>query len=112
MRYTQKFEDKYDLVGDSDDNVKEFVKNCGGILDKLGRLEDIEEELGIDLVTLSKASFAEALYFKSDKTNRIEYKPFTAMSIKYKTIIFGFDSTIVEFKDYGKTWALTKEELL
>ena len=80
-------------------------------INKLGQLEDIEEELGIDLITLFKASFAEALYFKSNKTNRIEYKPFTAMSIKHKTIFFAFDSTIIEFKDYGKTWALTKDEL-
>lgn len=87
------------------------MESQSAVLNKLGQLEDFEEKLDIDLVTLFKASFAESLYFKSNKTNRIENKPFTAMSIKYKTIIFGFDSTIVEFKDYGKTWALTKEEL-
>lgn len=106
-----------------------IIPQTNDIIDKLGQLEDIEDELGIDLITLCKAI-----------KNGIHVKP-----QKYKTIFGAFitpdhfrnsvltiteliggwafvhtdrykfpDENIVGewfFKDYGKTWALTKEEL-
>lgn len=76
---------------------------------KLGQLEDIEEELGIDLITLWKAI-----------NNRI----FIRTDCNYHFVGFGYleqdskgdwywDTIDGNFylKDYGKTWALTKEEL-
>lgn len=79
--------------------------------EKIKELENIEQELGVDLITILKGLLADKLYFKSNKTGKIEFKRPTASSIKYKSIIFAFDNTVVEFKDYGKTWALTKDEL-
>lgn len=84
---------------------------------KLGQLEDIEDELGIDLITL----------FKALKNGFYGKQPWSDGKIKHytsKTHDFGFDakrlltySTGYEIddeygiKDYGKTWALTKGEL-
>ena len=73
---------------------------------KLRDLEDIEEELGIDLATLIRAS--EHIYIKFG--NEIDdiilpylNVPMKCFETEYKGIYY--------FKDYGITWALTKEEL-
>lgn len=85
---------------------------CGIPIHKLGQLEDIEEELGIELITLFKAYSKPMLYWRyegkivpsNDRTmdfdNRCIYAYVDTMTHK-----------IYEFKDYGKTWALTEEEL-
>ena len=93
--------------------------------DKLGQLEDIEEELGIDLVTLFKALENGAWFVDLRNKNkffamctlcsRIGGKFECAQEeMKFNGFIvldqlFGFGH---ELKNYGKTWALTKEELL
>lgn len=79
---------------------------------KLQELEDIEEEIGISLITLSEAK-KNGVYvlYKQDKSirfveakciNRIELDSF-ALNTTYAGLLY--------FSDYGKTWALTKEEL-
>ena len=77
---------------------------------KLGQLEDIEEELGIDLTTLFKA-LKDGAYFK-DFFGGEKYKPATRC---IHNVLGGYAFVIEPkafyFKDYGKTWALTKEEL-
>lgn len=89
---------------------------------KLGQLEDIEEELGIDIITLAKA-LKEGLWIDhykngdlyhmqmplihSDYDSRREKSPIRV----YLTYQKNGEWHNVEFKDYGKTWALTKEEL-
>lgn len=87
-------------------------------IDKLGQLEDIEEELGIDLITLFKA--LKNGFWSIDKKNHIyKMKPTEgnggAMSFyaSYDCIIKenAYDEQYFLLKDYGKTWALTKEEL-
>ena len=82
-------------------------------IDKLGQLEDVEEKLGIDLVTLFKA-MKDGVYI-SDGHNNIEYQSpsflrFTDCFFQIETDDGLYDS-IHLYKDYGKTWALTKEEL-
>ena len=91
--------------------------NCGRITNdiiynKLGKLEDLEEELGIDILTLFRA-LKEGIFIQSMWDNHEiikevnvdleyssgEYKICPDMQIKRKV------------KDYGKTWALTREEL-
>lgn len=84
---------------------------------KLERLEDIEEELGIDLITLfeiyNKLFEQKFVYFKIGNEIKREYYDRYVIDFKNKEIIsveyelMGFYS----FKDYSKTWALTKEEL-
>ena len=99
------------------------------IFNKLGQLEDIEEENGIDLITLFKA-LKDGFYIKyNDKIVHIFPDKHITINFWYKTInVFippkffidckkGTDylsETIDEeywFKDYGKTFALTREEL-
>ena len=108
-------------------NDKEYApcKNTGWkTFDKLGQLEDIEDELGIDLIILFKA-LKNGVYVRLlDYTKPTFKKTFIDsynMNIKSENIDIrrdilynGFDLTgghLYYFKDYGKTWALTKEEL-
>lgn len=113
MRFTRK------LIGGSFDvPTAQFYAS-----QKLGKLEDIEEELGIDLSILIKA-FKLGAYFMSPYRGEIKYfvrlwlwadlrkkrfdirKEYFAKSYDYCT-----GGALFLFKDYGKTWALTKEEL-
>lgn len=75
---------------------------------KLGQLEDIEEELGIDLITLFKALDNGFIYKCYDNTLIESFTP------AFKENCIYVDEELDEFvrpKDYGKTWALTEEEL-
>lgn len=82
----------------------------GDAIDKLGQLEDIEEELGIDLIILLKA-VKDGIWVRHPY-NSIDYEPFRIdYWIDYKTGEEGMMICGMEIKDYGKTWALTKEEL-
>ena len=78
--------------------------------EKLGQLEDIEEELGIDLITLFKA-LENGIYIKELNNDYpywdFELRHITGIGI---VIMWGYCSNLF-LKDYGKTWALTKEEL-
>lgn len=106
------------------------IHDCGyvakveekGLLDKLGQIEDIEEELGVDLVTLFKALKGGA-WFKLEGFKGIR-KQDEIMFIKAVSIgpllqlcgRYEYDGKHRYVCDlssqYGKTWALTKEELL
>lgn len=81
---------------------------------KLGQIEDIEDELGIDLITLFKASQGIDVYNESKTAIQIKVIP-TLDLLNKKLICFTGDILkpyrVVYFKDYGKTWSLTKEEL-
>ena len=104
-------------------NDKEYApcKNTGWkTFDKLGQLEDIEEELGIDLRVYHKlmdmlyCGESNILYVK-DKDVIIQVG---ILEIDYckKKIIFYKDKNynddyIYGFLQYGKTWAFTREEL-
>lgn len=107
-------------------NRKQFEKDVKTLCEKLGQLEDIEEELGIDLITLFKAIMNDGLvYIKFDDNLS---KCFNGNNIfvvdigicckwnfkcyPYFTIPFGTFEVTFYLRDYGKTWALTKEELL
>ena len=86
---------------------------------KLGQLEDIEEELGIDLITLFKA-LKNGVYYFNDQgqliheyvwwiSNYLTVGTHNKISSSFMTV---YENQILLFADYGKTWALTKEELL
>lgn len=95
---------------------------------KLGLLENIEEELSISLITLFKALREDGIWVRwNNKIVNIEpnylrveidcSKPLT-VSIKIQELYFEdldcvMDTTGQEWfmDEYGKTWALTKEEL-
>ena len=83
-------------------------------LNKLAWLEDFEDELNFDLITLFKA-LKGGFYVKTKDINEgfislVKAKDIRSIDIVMRNI--GFVSTkVVLFEDYGKTWALTKEEL-
>jgi hypothetical protein len=85
---------------------------------KLGQLEDIEEELGIDLITLFNALKFGVYYFTNAgqltrdyvwlMDNYMGVRTNGKLSYSFMTM---FQKQTLLFNDYGKTWALTKEEL-
>jgi len=87
-------------------------------LDKLGQVEKIEEELGIDLITFFKALKYGVYYFSNGTqltrdyvylmNNYISVRIYDRLSYSFIT---AFERQTLSFNDYGKTWALTKEEL-
>ena len=108
---------------------RETKENYYDLVHKLGVLEDIEEENGLDLITLFKA-LKDGFYIKyNDKIVHIFPDKHITINFWYKTInvfippkffidckkgAYYLSETIDEeywFKDYGETWALTREEL-
>lgn len=77
---------------------------------KLQQLEDIEEELGIDLITLLKA-LMNGIYVVDDG----EILEETISGIERFNDGWGFSTYYNDFEltfsEYGKYWALTREEL-
>ena len=92
-----------------DGTLREYEKEKLAF-EKLEQIEDIEEELGIDLVTLFKA-LKDGVYYKYKYG--YEYR----ISKCRKCYLTGNRTLVVDYHtykylcDYGKTWALTKEEL-
>ena len=81
---------------------------------KLEQLEDIEEELGIDLITLFNALESGIWYKDYKDDDKIKFTNRVEEVIKCKQLLVPFKYTIIvlKFKDYGETWALTRKELL
>ena len=84
---------------------------------KLELLEDIEEELGIDLikvVALCKQVNSKKVVYIKDEWGTYPIKIFDVLDIElfnhrlYKN--FGGSYVSLDLYEYGKTWALTKEE--
>ena len=108
---------QYDFVGKYDTNIEEFANNKElriAVMNKLGQLEDIEEELSISLVVLFKALNQEEVYVKLSN-GKIDKCAFIVEKITDN--VWGFTYPIHEdfisyfLKDYGVTWSLTGEEL-
>lgn len=83
---------------------------------KLKELEDIEDEIGIDLITLFKA-LKNGIYEKFEDGEYVKFNGL-CMPIKSHKLKLNVNKKCLErgndyfyFKDYGKIWALTKEEL-
>ena len=80
-------------------------------INKLGKLEDLEEELGVDLITLFKALrngvfvVGDDYLIYEDYIKKIDYWPGSW------TFITNEQDLEVRLEDYGVTWALTSEEL-
>lgn len=90
------------------------------ICQKLGQLEDIEKKIGIDLITLFKAlnnGYYTVHVFKYgtrnkfiSKTKELKYCSLSTND-KGEFMLFYKYNDGVRLKDYGITWALTREEL-
>lgn len=100
--------------------------NVKDTIGKLGKIEDIEQELGIPLEVLFKA-LKDGIYRfyeePEDEEKRIYY-PYPEKHIYYLDPVICYDEwkdrwifyddsrgQFYCLKDYGKTWALTREEL-
>ena len=83
---------------------------------ELKRYRNLEQELGIDLITLIKA-LKEGIYYKY-YYNSIIYH-ISSLSFNGLRKEYGFwaddhkvlEGLFIHFSSYGKTWALTREEL-
>lgn len=79
------------------------------IVQKLGLLEDIEDELGIDLITYFKVRKFPYVYFKLK--GRVYTGKVDRIIQKGVFISYGKKSRFFRFVDFGKTWTLKMEEL-
>lgn len=86
-------------------------------IDKLGQLEDLEKELGIDSITLFKAINSKSIFTKYDgkivehiEDNYNERDWYMQDKIVY---FYWEDGSHVcfEFKDYDKNWSLNRWKL-
>ena len=88
---------------------RETKENYYDLVYKLGVLEDLEEELGIDLIILFKA--LKQKYVFHEENLKIEL---LGLHIKSDELyLYGFveDTThavYLSLKEYGKTWTITK----
>ena len=77
-------------------------------VDKLGQLEDIEEELGIDLITLFKAISNEKGIWKKVYGTKDFVNTRAMLTCEFGKWRIYDKEWIYELKDYGKTWWLEK----
>lgn len=144
MRLTKKTKGSiymYNFDTNCDDETREqrSIETHNKIIDKLGKLEDIEEELGISLIVLFKA-LKGGIWIKSFicfcgyqlvekapvfvKEIEIGYQDYTEVDENFSASIvdeknvlciyehnYDYFDRCARIKDYGRTWALTKEEL-
>ena len=90
---------------------KEDLYLCGYdkqvVIQKLGQYEDLEAELGIDLLTLFKA-LKDGIEVGNDKM-RVSVK---GCKLVYREedndYVFIYDYYLIKLKDYGKYWWLEK----
>ena len=91
---------------------RETKENYYDLVHKLGVLEDIEDELELDLITLFKVLKQRFVYDKDQV--KIEL---LGLHIKSDELyLYGFventmQAVYLRLKDYGKTWTITKEKL-
>ena len=91
---------------------RETKENYYDLVHKLGVLEDFEEELRIDLITLFKALKQKHVFHKENV--KIEILGIHIKSNELYLYGFAEDTThtiYLSLKEYGKTWTLTREEL-
>ena len=114
-RLTKNMDTQYDFIGTYDTNIEEFTNNKKlriSVMNKLGQLEDIEEELGIDLITLFKAIMNGFWLKRISNYDFVEpYSYIIDLESSRLVQLYEENTRIFYFEDYGKTWALTKEEL-
>ena len=88
-------------------------------LEVLKEYRKIEEELGIDLITLfnidKQLNTKKEIWFKIEDEieENFRFDSYYIIDLKHKAFVkIEYEPLdYLYFKDYGKTWALTKEEL-
>lgn len=81
-----------------------FARLRNEAIDKLGRLEDIEDELGIDIITLSKA-LKNGVYIRKQSQTTFPLALLRKDYSNHTTRYYVFDGKEKEIKlnEYGKT---------
>lgn len=82
---------------------------------KMGQIEKLEQKLGIGLVALYKA-VKNGFYVKGCEGKQYidyEYPRLESALFEHQELFYGheYHCDYVKLSDYGKTWALTEEEL-
>lgn len=96
--------EKFDTLYTTPEQLGEMIK-------KFRDITVLEQEMGIDLVTLFTA-IRDGVFVKDDD-NIIDLRE-DCLYLSYnghRWILEPYHFGLFEFEDYGKTWALTKEEL-
>ena len=94
-----------------------FTKPCDDlehlqlVADKLGQLEDYEDELGIDLIALKTAQKGFYSKYFDSYVKPIRIVIFEEATRPYIEVHHNKMIKLIFIDEYGKTWALTKEEL-
>lgn len=123
--------DRYHILFERDNergqahHWKKLLKNYDyqlieNAVDKLGELEDIEDELGIELTVLFKGLKSNKIFIKANY-NGESIMPCNSFDLVFNGFVgyhlycrYGVVNECHEYcklKDYGKTWALTEEGL-
>lgn len=107
----------YDKDCDIETREERMMATHCAIVNKLGQLEDWEDLYGIDLLTLLKT---EEVYWRikfvdgSETDIEKSYKCYIDLH-NHQLIVYSNEydefGCPLPFEDYGKTWALTMEEL-
>ena len=88
------------------------VKDKDEAYKKLCQIEDIEQEFGIDLITLFKAVMNGFWYKNKYGYHQADdYEYVIDLESNRLVKLYEEDGRIFCFEDYGKDWALTKQEL-
>ena len=115
----EELEKAFDTLSKDDEKAKKLLSLEIEKNRKLKHYEDLERELGIDLITLINI-FNKGFYARIKGDDEYYLYPFDArdieLNIERKSLIVYEEWSEEEygeypFKKYGKTWALTKEEL-
>ena len=105
-------------IGDENHTIK-CKETIEKDLDQLEEYRKIEEELGIDLITLfnidKQLNTKKEIWFKIEDEieENFRFDSYYIIDLKHKAFVkIEYEPLdYLYFKDYGKTWALTKEEL-
>ena len=91
---------------------RETKENYYDLVHKLGVLEDLEEEISIDFITLSKILKQRFVY----DNNQVKIELLGLHIKSGELYLYGFvedtmQAVYLRLKDCGKTWTMTKEKL-
>lgn len=110
-RKTKYIHEDYELLHEHD-YAERFASGIGSyIIDKLGSREDIEDELGVDLVTLKAAQKGFYSKYFDSYVKPIRIVIFEEATRPYIEVHYNNMTKLIFIDEYGKTWALTKVEL-
>lgn len=97
-------------------NGEQHKAICGKATLELIEYKQIEEELGIDLTIYFGALKNGVYYYSNSQLTKDVVYPISNFLTDYNdklsySFMTKFEHKLLSFDDYGKTWALSKEEL-